>query len=104
MRSYYVIIHLSWEDKFRDTTSLLETILCAFAQDSRPIEIVDFAEPLTPDGWPIKIEISQSFELTEQNKNHLRGQAHDVARNWLFRYTSHGEIPLAFELVHWSRR
>jgi hypothetical protein len=104
MPSYYVIIHLSWDDKFRDTASLLETILCALAQDMRPIEVVDFAEPLTPESMPIKIDISQPLDLTEQNRNDLRSQAYNVARNWLFRYTSHGEIPSALELVHWSRR
>jgi hypothetical protein len=95
MLSYYVIIHLSWEDKFRDTTSLLETILWAFAQDIRPIEVVNFAEPLSPDSMPIKVEVSQPLNLTEQNKVILRNQAHDIARNWLFRYTSYGEIPPA---------
>lgn len=104
MRSYYVIIHLSWDDKFRDTPSLLETIVCAFAQDMRPIEIVDLAEPLTPDSMPIKIDMPQPLELIEQNRNNFRSQAYNVARNWLFPYASHGEIPSAFELVHWSRR
>ena len=104
MFSYNVIVHLSWEDKFRDTTSLLETILCAFAQDSRLIEVVDFAEPLAPDCMSMKIDVSEAFKLTEKNKAYVRGLAHDVARNWLFRYISHGEIPSALRLVHWSRR
>jgi hypothetical protein len=73
-----VIIHLSWEDKFLDTTSLLETILWAFAQDIRPIEVVNFAEPLSPDSMPIKVEVSQPLNLTEQNKVTLRNQAHLV--------------------------
>jgi hypothetical protein len=65
MHSYYVIVHLSWEDKFRDTTSLLETILWAFAQDSRPIEVVKFAEPLAPESMPMKIDVTRPLELTE---------------------------------------
>jgi hypothetical protein len=72
MRSYFVIINPSWENKFRDTASLLETMLCAFAQAIRPIKVVDFAEPLIPDSMPIKVEVAQPLILTEQNQVTLR--------------------------------
>ena len=104
MPSYYVIIHLKWDDKFRDTTSLLETILCAFVLDGRPLEVAEYAEPLSADSFPVKIDVAQPLLLTEKNKNFLIGRAHEITRNWLFRYTSHGEIPDAIRLIHWSRR
>lgn len=96
MPSYYVIIHLKWDDKFRDTTSLLETIHCAFVLDGRPIEVVDRAEPLGPDSFPVRIEVDQPLRLTEEDKSSLISQAHEIARNWLFRLPRTVRFPMLF--------